>query len=78
MIKDEHLRYQCRDMVVVLVCDGYEHIKSDMVEYLQKFELFTRKILTSKQYMQESDYEEGKYEMKPIRDIMERNKDNKK
>jgi len=67
MAMDETLGLTGQDMVVCLVCDGFDKIPEDMKAYLRKHKLFDERILRNKGYMKEV---KGKWKLKPLDEIM--------
>ena len=78
MTMDEHLNFKGQDMVVVLVCDGFDKIPKEMKAYMRRHKLFDERILREKGFMKCVDEDEDKWKMKPIKDVLEKNEVNKK
>ena len=70
MAMDEKLGLSGQDMVVCLVCDGFDKIPEEMKAYMKKYKLFDERILLNKGYMKEV---KGKWKLKPIDEIMHEN-----
>ena len=65
--------FKASDMVVCLICDGFNGIPERMKDYLRKHRLFDERTLKEKGFMEEKDNEEGKkkFKMKAIKNCME-------
>ena len=65
--------FKAGDMMVCLVCDGFNGIPERMKDYLRKHRLFDERTLQEKGFMEEKDNEEGKkkFKMKAIKNCME-------
>jgi len=51
MTMDDGLKFTGQDMVVCLVCDGFDKIPTEMKDYMRRHKLFDERILQEKGFM---------------------------
>ena len=77
---DKATKFTHTDMIVCLVCDGFDKIPKDMKEYMRKYKLFDERLMQEKGFMKyhEEDEGKGRWKMRPIKECLEKNEINKK
>ena len=69
MFMDKNVGMRQQDLVVVLVCDGYEKITEKFKEYATKHKFFDIKYLQNNGYMKQDD-RTGEWKMKTMQELM--------
>ena len=70
MYLDENIKLRQEDLVVVLVCDGYDKIPDSFKEYAREHQFLDENILVEKGFMEED--RDGKLKMKPLEDVVDK------
>jgi hypothetical protein len=77
--QDPILEFNKNDMIVFLICDGYDNIKDDFKAYMSKHHLFDFDGISNSGFMQEnkSTDEKGnpvsKWSMRDMKDLVDEN-----
>ena len=69
MYMDPDIKMKQRDLVVVLVCDGYEKIPDSFKKYATEHNLLDLNILKEKGFMEQN--RDGKWQMKTMDDLVD-------
>ena len=74
MYMDGSVKVRQKDMVVVCVCDGFDKIPQSFLDYATKNQFFDINVLKEKGFLKEG--RDGKWEMKEMDDLMDKNAKN--
>ena len=70
MYMDPDVQMQQQDMVVCVICDGFEQIKQGFKDYATEHKFFDIEKLKSRGFMEED--RDGKWKMKTMQDLMDK------
>ena len=70
MYMDETLQLRRSDLIVVCVCDGFERVTPDFIEYATRLQFFDIDILKNNDFMEQN--REGKWVMKTMENLMDK------
>ena len=70
MYMDETLKLRRSEFIVVCVCDGFEQIKQEFIDYATKLQFFDIDILKNNGFMEQN--REGKWVMKTMENLMDK------
>lgn len=68
MYLDPTINFRQQDMIVILVCDGYENIKEDWKKFARQKKFFDEEILLKMGFMEKD--RDDKNKMKTMSDLM--------
>jgi len=70
MYKDPDIKMRQHDLVVVLVCDGFDNIPESFRKYATDHQFFDIDVLKEKGFMKEE--REGQWKMKTMQELMDK------